>query len=78
MYYAYLLKLSNDDYYAGSTKDLNNRLEKHKNGGVPHTSKFRPLKLVWYCGFEEKDHGIKFEKYLKTGSGKVFRNKHLI
>lgn len=78
MYYAYLLQLSNDDYYAGSTKDIKQRLAKHQSGAVPHTSKFRPVKLAW-CGiFENRQLAIDFEKYLKSSSGKAFRNKHLI
>ena len=78
MFYTYLLKLSNNDYYCGSTKDLRKRLKKHQNGEVPHTSKFRPHKLVWYAAFESKARAVEFEDYLKTGSGKAFRNKHLI
>lgn len=78
MYYAYLLELSNNDYYAGSTQDVPKRFEKHKNGEVPHTSKYRPLTLVWYGAFENKQAAVRFEDYLKTASGKAFRNKHLI
>jgi len=78
MHYTYLLKLSNDDYYAGSTKELKSRFEKHQSGEVPHTSKFRPVTLVWYAGFQDKDQSLRFEKYLKSSSGKAFRNKHLI
>ncbi len=78
MYYTYILKLSNNDYYSGSTKDLGSRLEKHQTGAVPHTSKFRPVELVWYSAFESKEKAAEFEKYLKSSSGKAFRNKHLI
>ncbi len=78
MYYAYLLKLSNGDYYAGSTEDLKQRLEYHQSGKVPHTSKFRPVKLVWYSAFDSKELALDFESYLKSSSGKAFRNKHLI
>jgi len=78
MYYAYLLKLSNHDYYAGSTEDLGQRLEYHQSGKVPHTSKFRSVKLVWYAGFASKELALSFEKYLKSSSGKAFRNKHLL
>jgi putative endonuclease len=78
MYYAYLLKLSNADYYAGSTQNVSKRVEKHQNGEVPHTSKYRPLSLVWYGAFENKTAAVKFEDYLKTASGKAFRNKRLI
>ena len=78
MYYAYLLRLSDGDFYAGSTSCVKDRLERHQSGAVPHTSKFRPLKLVWYSAFQTKDLAIQFEKYLKSSSGKAFRNKHLI
>lgn len=78
MYYTYLLKLSNNDYYAGSTQDLKKRMRKHQMGEVPHTSKFRPVELAWYGAFENKILAINFEKYLKSSSGKAFRNKHLI
>jgi predicted GIY-YIG superfamily endonuclease len=78
MYYVYVLELSNKDYYAGSTKDLTKRVKKHQNGEVPHTSKFRPLKLVWYSAFNSKEKAVGFEDYLKTGSGKAFRNKRFI
>ena len=78
MYYAYLLRLSNGDFYAGSTTDVKKRFEEHLSGKVTHTSKFRPVKLAWYSGFETKELAAKFEKYLKSSSGKAFRNKHLI
>ena len=64
MYYTYLLKLSNDDYYAGSTEDLKQRLEYHQSGKVSHTSKFRLIELVWYSGFASKKLAISFKNTL--------------
>ena len=78
MYYAYLLKLSNNKIYTGSTKDLKQRIADHNEGKNISTKPFRPIKLVYYCAFPTKTQGLKFELYLKTGSGKAFRNKHLI
>ncbi|MFA4996111.1 MAG: GIY-YIG nuclease family protein [Patescibacteria group bacterium] len=78
MYYTYLLELSNNTFYAGSTKDLSARFGKHQSGGVPHTSKFRPVKVAWYAAFETKELAARFEDYLKSSSGKAFRNKHLL
>jgi putative endonuclease len=46
-------------------------------GGSPHTSKYRPWKLVAYFAFEEKSTAMAFEKYLKTGSGRAFAEKRL-
>jgi predicted GIY-YIG superfamily endonuclease len=81
MYYAYILKLSNNKYYVGSTSNLSNlknRMKKHEKGSVPSTSKYSPQELVWYSAFKNKEKALQFEKYLKTASGKVFRNKRLI
>jgi len=78
MYYVYLLKLSNNDHYTGSTSNLKQRFQDHQEGKNISTKPFRPLKLVYYCAFPTKSQAIKFEMYLKSGSGKAFRNKHLI
>ena len=78
MYYTYLLKLSNNDIYVGSTVDLVIRIKDHNEGKNISTKPFRPVKLVYYCAFPTKAQSIKFEMYLKSGSGKAFRNKHLL
>lgn len=78
MYYAYLLKLSNGDYYAGSSANLKDRIKDHNEGKNISTKPFRPVKLIFYCAFPTKTQAIKFENYLKSGSGKAFRNKHLL
>jgi putative endonuclease len=78
MYYTYLLKLSNNDYYAGSTDNLQTRLNDHNEGKNISTKAFRPVVLVYYCAFPTKSQAIKFELYLKSGSGKAFRNRHLV
>ena len=43
-----------------------------------HTNRFKPWKLVFYAGFNDKKSALDFEKYLKTASGIAFRNKRLI
>jgi len=78
MYYVYILKLSNNYYYIGSTGDLKQRLTDHQEGKNISTKPFRPVKLIYYCALPTKTQAIKFEMYLKTGSGKAFRNKHLL
>lgn len=78
MHFVYILKLSNNEYYTGSTRNIKQRINDHKNGKNISTMPFRPLKLVYYCVFSTKSQAIKFEMYLKSGSGKAFRNKHLI
>lgn len=46
--YTYILECSDGNYYTGSTKDLENRLQQHQNGeGANHTKKRLPVKLVY-------------------------------
>ncbi len=78
MYYVYLLRLSNDTFYAGFSSNLKQRILEHSNGYVQQTAHFRPVILVWYAAFHNKILALRFEKYLKTGSGYLFRNKHLV
>ncbi|PIS21741.1 excinuclease ABC subunit C [candidate division WWE3 bacterium CG_4_10_14_0_2_um_filter_42_7] len=77
MYYVYLLKLSNGDFYTGSTPDVRIRLREHEDGVCLSTRNFRPLTLVWFCSFPSRMQARRFEEYLKTGSGQAFRNKRL-
>ena len=78
MHYVYLLKLKDNSIYTGITKDIKQRFIKHRKGSVLSTKGKRPAKLIFYCAFPTKTKAIKFEKYLKSGSGQAFRNKHLI
>lgn len=78
MFYAYILQLSDGTYYTGFSANLKQRYLEHMFGLVPQTRNLRPLKLVYYCAFELKKKALDFEKYLKTQSGFVFKNKHLI
>ena len=78
MFYVYILQLKDNSYYHGYSNDLKQRLKTHQQGTVSSTKNFRPVKLVFYAAFSSQEKAIKFEKYLKTGSGFAFRNKHLI
>jgi len=78
VYYVYLLELSNKTLYVGYSTNLSERIKSHQNGQVLHTSKFRPIKLVYYSAFLNQEKALLFEKYLKGSSGKAFRNKHLL
>ncbi|MEX0622054.1 MAG: GIY-YIG nuclease family protein [Candidatus Woykebacteria bacterium] len=77
MYYVYLLRLKDKSVYTGSTPKLKERLNEHQNGLVGSTKDLRPVKLVWYCEFTDRLKALRFERYLKTGSGQAFRNKRL-
>ncbi len=80
MFYVYILKSQNHprQTYVGYSTRPRERLEEHNRGKCPHTSKFMPWDLAWYCGFPEKMKAIAFETYLKSHSGKAFTNKRLL
>lgn len=79
MYYVYILRSEvSDQIYTGTTENLKNRLTDHNSGKSPHTSKFKPWRLVNYIAFEDKKAAYDFEAYLKTGSGRAFARKHFL
>ena len=77
MYYVYILRLVNGEYYIGFSSNFKQRLSDHQNNIISQTKNLKP-QLVFYCAFRSKIKALHFEKYLKTGSGFAFRNKHLI
>jgi len=77
MYYIYSLKCD-DGYYIGCTDNIRGRLERHQNGQAPATANRLPVNLEFYFAVNDKYKAFEFEKYLKSGSGRAFINKHLI
>ena len=79
MKYVYLLSSEIDPQprYVGLTENLKSRLTAHNSGRSFHTAKFKPWKVVAYFAFADQNCAVDFEKYLKTGSGRSFANKHL-
>lgn len=78
MYYVYILKLKNGQYYTGFTKDLKTRIKRHFQKAVKTTKRIGLGKIVFYAAFRTQGLAVNFEKYLKSSSGFAFRNKHLI
>lgn len=76
MYYVYSLECK-DGYYIGCTDNLEERLNRHHKGAVPATANRLPIKLDFYFATEDRYKAFKFEKYLKSGSGRAFIKKHL-
>jgi putative endonuclease len=79
MKYVYLLESidSPDQTYVGLTDDLKSRFAAHNAGGSPHTSKYRPWRLVTYLAFSDEAKAVAFERYLKSASGRAFAKKRL-
>jgi putative endonuclease len=78
MQIVYILKCSDGSFYTGCTSDLTQRLTRHSAGYVETTKSKLPIVLIFSCAFLDKKKAFEFEKYLKSGSGIAFRNKHLI
>jgi len=78
MQYVYLLKCNDGTTYTGCTNNIENRLKRHKMGQVKYTSTRLPVEVVTYIAFSNEKLAFKFEKYLKSGSGKAFSNKRLL
>ena len=79
MKYVYILKSIShpDQSYVGITSNLKKRLQAHNEGKSPHTSKYKPWKIITYIAFTDDERAYEFEKYLKTGSGRAFAKKRL-
>ena len=69
-FYTYVL-LSRKDrkLYIGSTHNLKKRLQEHARGEVTSTKNRRPLKLIHYEYFTNKEDAAAREKFLKSGYG---------
>ena len=78
MYYVYILKLKNGQYYVGFSKDIRTRIKRHFQSSTKTTTRVKPKELAFYAVFTSKAKALDFEKYLKTSSGFAFRNKRLI
>ena len=65
-----------DTTYVGFTSDLISRFKSHNELATKgHTIKFRPWKVIQVTFFNEKSEAMKYEKYLKTGTGREFIKK---
>jgi len=63
-------------HYVGLTSDAHRRLAQHNSSRSPHTSKSRPWTLVVTIEFADEGHAARFERYLKSGSGRAFVRRH--
>ncbi len=75
----YILKNSENPprFYTGLTADLKARLEAHNAGRCAHTANHRRWAIDVVVKFADEARAVKFEKYLKSGSGAEFARRHL-
>jgi len=69
-YYVYVIQSKmTKELYKGYTKDLKERLEKHKRGLNFSTKTGRPWELIHYEAYRNEEDAKRREKYLKTSQG---------
>ena len=78
MHYVYILESISTPgrFYIGYTKDLRERVRKHQADVSSHAAKHRPWKLKSLFRFRNRRIATRFERYLKSGSGRAFCNRH--
>lgn len=63
-------------FYVGLTADVSARLVHHNDGRCPHTARYRPWDLHVVIEFQDEQTAGRFERYLKSGSGRAFAKRH--
>jgi predicted GIY-YIG superfamily endonuclease len=74
----YILRSDADPFrhYIGITNDLRGRLDWHNHGPCGYTTNHRPWSVVVSMEFPSEHEARRFEKYLKSGSGRAFTKRH--
>ncbi len=74
----YILQSETDvsRYYTGLTSNISVRLAAHNAGRCTHTASHRPWKVIVLLNFADEERAIRFERYLKSGSGCAFAKRH--
>ena len=74
----YILRSDADPsrHYVGITNDLASRLEWHNHGPCGYTRLHRPWVVVVSMEFRTERGAVRFENYLKSGSGRAFAKRH--
>ncbi|MFC3097184.1 GIY-YIG nuclease family protein [Alteraurantiacibacter palmitatis] len=68
-FHAYLLRCTDDSYYAGHTDNLDQRLAQHQSGSFGgYTAVRRPVTLVWSDRFGTRDEAFAAERQIKGWS----------
>ena len=78
MKYVYVIRSKTDtkQFYTGIAYNVDARLKDHNSGKSRHTVKYKPWELIVSVGFKESVKAHEFERYIKSGSGRVFSKRH--
>lgn len=76
MYYAYVLKSVNHDfYYKGHCENLDERLRQHNSGRTKSIKHYIPFVIIYFEMFQTREEAIARERYFKSASGRRFLAK---
>ena len=77
-HFVYVLESTRNPHrhYSGLTSDVAARLAAHNDARSLHTAKHGPWKLLVSMEFTDAEVAARFERYLKTGSGRAFAGRH--
>jgi predicted GIY-YIG superfamily endonuclease len=72
--FVYILRSEADPmrHYVGVATNVDERLEWHNRGPCGYTTQHRPWRVVVSIEFPTEPVARRFEKYLKSGSGRGF------
>jgi putative endonuclease len=65
-----------DRHYVGIASDPKERLDWHNGGPTGYTVAHRPWSIAVSIEFRTEQEALRFEKYLKSGSGRAFAKRH--
>jgi putative endonuclease len=76
--FVYVLRSESDPtrHYVGITASMTGRLKWHNEGPCGYTRAYRPWRLVVQVEFADERTARRFERYLKSGSGRAFAKRH--
>ena len=80
MFHVYLIVSGShrDRYYIGFSSRPDDRLTEHNDGKNPSTAGFVPWSFAAIFSFPAEERARRFERYLKSGSGRAFLRRHVL
>jgi predicted GIY-YIG superfamily endonuclease len=76
--FVYMLRSDRDatKHYVGVTSNVCERLHQHNAGLNTHTARNCPWRVIVAIEFRTEESALRFERYLKSGSGRAFAKRH--
>ena len=76
--FVYILRSDSDPsrHYVGISSNPDERLHWHNEGPCGYTTEHRPWSIAVSIEFPTEKEAVRFEHYLKSGSGRAFTKRH--